>query len=141
MPPIPGDKRGLGNLIDVDLPMSRWRAVALSLAVSAGILAMHGLGAMVGQSAGMAAMQHVPAVQLVAGTTLASDHDMTSGDHVGELCVWVLITIGTITALAVLARRRVRLHTSASHGRQPRTLGSCPSVASARAGPTSVLLC
>jgi len=118
--------------------MSRWCAVALSLAVSAGILAMHGLGPVAGPHAGMAAMQHVPAVELVAGSTLTSDHDMSSGDHIGELCVWVLITIA---ALAVLARRRARLQSSASQPRQPRTLGSCPSVASARAGPTSVLLC
>jgi len=122
----------------MEFPTSRWRAVALSLAVSAGILAMHGLGPVAGPDAGMAAMQHVPAVELVAGSTLTSDHDMSSGDHIGELCVWVLITIA---ALAVLARRRARLQSSASQPRQPRTLGSCPSVASARAGPTSVLLC
>jgi hypothetical protein len=122
----------------MEFPMSRWCAVALSLAVSAGILAMHGLGPVAGPDAGMAAMQHVPAVELVAGSTLTSDHDMSSGDHIGELCVWVLITIA---ALAVLARRRARLQSSASQPRQPRTLGSCPSVASARAGPTSVLLC
>ena len=125
----------------MEFPTSRWCAVALSLAVSAGILAMHGLGPVAGPDAGMAAMQHVPAVELVAGSTLTSGHDMSSGDHIGELCIWVLITIGTITALAVLARRRARLQSSASQPRQPRTLGSCPSVASARAGPTSVLLC
>ena len=125
----------------MEFPTSRWRAVALSLAVSAGILAMHGLGPVAGPDAGMAAMQHVPAVELVAGSTLTSDHDMSSGDHIGELCVWVLITIGTIASLAALARRRFRLHTGASRGREPQTLGPSPSVASARAGPTSVLLC
>jgi hypothetical protein len=86
-------------------------------------------------------MQHVPAVELVAGSTLTSDHDMSSGDHIGELCVWVLITIGTIVSLAAFARRRGRLHTGASRGREPQTLGPSPSVTPARAGPPSILLC
>jgi hypothetical protein len=132
---------GISSLIDVDVPMSRWRIVVLALAVSAGILAMHGLEPMVGHSASMTPMQHTPLVQLVGDTTVASDHDMTTGAHVGELCRWVLITIGTLAALAVLARRRAQLHASASLGREKPILASGTLLASARAGPMPVLLC